>query len=414
MMNNKILGILLMAMSSYQFHAQTNNLTGSPYSVFGLGVQSNSNLAGFSGFGNTGIAYQGKSLINPYNSAALASIQEKSFLFDIGLNAEVSILTDRSDEEPRITSNFSNVAFGFNANGKWGIGFTLTPATNVGYTLIGLQSDIEGSGETFTSNVIGSGGINEIKFDFGHRIFNRLNLGIAAAYLFGSIDESENIRLIDSSLLINEENVYSGFQLGLGMQYNLTEKFTLGATSKFPSVLKGTQNRNVVKSLNTINSLVEDEEDLNIDDFTFPFQFGVGLSTSYFSNLTLNIDYHRKLWDATNQFDAIGKYTDQSIFGIGGEIVPKKNGFKFWQRINYRIGFSYDTGNLEINDTSIEKYKYSLGLGIPMGKGNSMINISYNFINNGVIQGILIEENTHLFNVNLTLSDVWFLKRQYD
>lgn len=405
---------LLILSNSYALVAQTNSLTGSPYSVFGLGVQTNSNLAGFSGFGNTGIAYQGGSILNPYNPAGLASIEGKSFLFDIGLNTEISTLSDRSDDERRISSNFSSVAMGFNASGKWGVGFTLVPATNVGYTLIGIESDIEGSGESFTSNVIGSGGINEIKLDYGQRIFKGLSLGLEASYLFGSVDENENIRLEDSQLAIAEENMYSGFQLGFGVQYRLNEKLTLGATNKFQSILKGSQNRNVIKSLNTINSIVEDEEDIAIDDFTFPFQFGFGVSTTYIPNLTLNIDYGKKLWSATEQFDAIGDYTDQSTFGIGGEYIPKKNGFKYWQRINYRAGFNYDSGNLEVNDVSIEQYKYTLGLGLPIGKGNSMINISYNFINNGVIDGILIEENTHLLNINLTLKDVWFLRRKYD
>ena len=414
MMNNKTLFTLLILSNSYALVAQTNSLTGSPYSVFGLGVQTNSNLAGFSGFGNTGIAYQGGSLLNPYNPAALASIEAKSFLFDIGLNTEISTLSNRSNDERRISSNFSSVAMAFNASGNWGVGFTLVPATNVGYTLLGIEGDIEGSEETFTSNVVGSGGVNKIKLDYGQRILNGLNFGLEASYLFGTIDENENIRLENSGLIITEENMYSGFQLGFGAQYRFNEKVTLGATNKFQSILKGSQNRYVIKSLNTINSIVEDEEDIAIDDFTFPFQFGIGLSTSYVPNLTLNIDYSKKLWSATEQSDAIGDYTDQSTFGVGGEYIPNKNGFKYWQRINYRAGFNYDSGNLEVNDISIDQYKYTLGLGLPIGKGNSMINISYNFINNGVVDGILIEENTHLLNINLTLKDVWFLKRQYD
>ena len=44
---------------------------------------------------------------------------------------------------------------------KSGAGLSLIPSTSVGYSLIGIESTIEGSNELFETNIFGSGGIND-------------------------------------------------------------------------------------------------------------------------------------------------------------------------------------------------------------------------------------------------------------
>ena len=71
-------------------HSQSNNLTGSPYSLFGLGVESNSGTGRNSGLGKTGIALDGNYGINLYNPASFATLNSDEFILD--LEALVSLL----------------------------------------------------------------------------------------------------------------------------------------------------------------------------------------------------------------------------------------------------------------------------------------------------------------------------------
>ena len=60
---NKSYKILIIFWITNTIYSQTNNLTGSPYSLFGLGVQSNSNIGKNSALGNGGIALKSNNLI---------------------------------------------------------------------------------------------------------------------------------------------------------------------------------------------------------------------------------------------------------------------------------------------------------------------------------------------------------------
>ena len=143
--------------------SQTNNLTGSPYSLFGLGVSTNSNIGINSSIGKGGYALEGNNFINNYNPAAFAVLAEKNFIFDVGILAEISTVASKNNEERRLAGNLSSVAIASSISKKSGFGLTLDPYSDVGYAVIGIESNIEGSFDNFSSSIFGSGGINNLK-----------------------------------------------------------------------------------------------------------------------------------------------------------------------------------------------------------------------------------------------------------
>ncbi len=393
---------------------QVNNLTGSPYSFFGLGVESNSGFGKFPGLGNGGIALMPGAQLNDNNPASLAFISEKQVIFDTGLYAEVNSISNRSDEERRIAANFSNMAFGFNGNGKWGMSMSLVPSTTVGYSLIGLEGTVEGSLDQFTANVLGSGGINSVKFGLAHKVHDRISLGIHTSYLFGKIEELENITLAESFLNINEKTKYRGFVFGLGAQYAVSDKIAIGLVLDTPVTLNARQDLRIEKALDFVLTVVEESTNEKVDGFTLPMHAGFGVSANFLSGFTANLDVNHKFWDATNQSDGLGEYIDQTMITAGLEYLKDPRGRRYTDRMSYRAGFSYDSGFLRVSDVAIDSYQFSLGLGLPLGKSSSSLNISYTRGFQGTVGGILVEENFNLVNINITLSDIWFLKRYYD
>jgi hypothetical protein len=107
-----------------------------------------------------------------------------SFLFDIGAKGEQNSYQNRLNDQVNLTFNFSSVAFATALNKKSGIGVSLSPYSDVGYTLIGKANTIEGSQDTYQSYINGSGGLNAIHFNYGYKLTPKLSLYIGYA-VFG-------------------------------------------------------------------------------------------------------------------------------------------------------------------------------------------------------------------------------------
>lgn len=395
--------------------SQSEGLTSSPYSLYGLGTINQTSIGRSNGMGYIGIGLKTETEINNLNPSNFALVPQNSFFYDVGVVGEFNTYSNRGSDESKSTLNFSNLAFAFRITDRLGAGVSLIPYSDVGYTLVGLVSNIEGSEETFESNVSGLGGLSDFAFNIGYGITDAFRLGIKGSLLFGNIEESESFTLSNSYFELEETTNYSGFRFGLGMQYDVTDNITLGSTVQMPVTLNGNLTRSVYKVLDAVDIVVEDGESGDVSDFKLPLELGIGMSMNIRNSLTLSADYKKNFWDQTNQSENIGSYRDQDIYAFGLEYLKDIRGFKYWQRIRYRAGFNYDNGYLAINDNKIDGYSMTFGLGLPMGwSSNSLINISYAYGSKGRVQNILVQENYHTLTLNLSLEDLWFRKRKID
>ncbi len=411
---SKIKTFMVFTLISISCFSQSGNLTGSPYSLFGLGVESNSGTGINSGIGRTGIALEAPSSINLYNSASFATILEDRFILDLGMYSELQNIKSGDREEFRFASNFSNLAMAVSLSDKSGAGLSLIPSSSVGYALIGIESTVEGSNDTFRTNIVGSGGINEVRFDYAYSLMKNLSTGIKLSYLFGTIEEDESIITSESLLNIGETNYYNGLKVGLGLQYQFLDNYNFGLVFDFPTNLNGKRDTFVEKLSPSGLSILEDTIDENIENFELPLKFGFGFSTKI-KTLQLNADYTFNAWSSTNQSDTIGDYVNQNIFGLGAEYTIDPTSLKYWKRINFRAGLNYNSGYLEVDNTRIDNYEASIGFGIPLGRQSySLLNISYTSGIRGTTDSFLVEENYNTLNINLTLSNLWFQKRKYN
>ncbi|WP_242527875.1 OmpP1/FadL family transporter [Allomuricauda sp. CAU 1633] len=410
---NKILMLGGLVMVCAMARSQSEGLTSSPYSLYGLGTINQTSIGKSNGLGYSGIGLKTSTEINNLNPANYALIPQNSFFYDVGVVGEFNNYSNRASNESKSTVNFSNIAFAFRVADRLGAGISMIPYSDVGYTLVGLVSNIEGSNETFASNVSGLGGLNDLSFHIGYGITDAFRLGLKGTFLFGNIEESEVFVISNSYFELNETTNYSGFRLGAGLQYDLTNDLTFGSTVQLPITLNGNLTRSVYKTLDAVDIVVEDEESGNASDFKLPLELGFGMSMKIKNSITLSADYKKNFWDSTNQSENIGSYRDQDIYAFGFEYLNDPRGFKYWKRIRYRAGFNYDNGYLAINDDKIDGYSITLGLGFPLGwSTNSMINLSYGYGSKGRVQNILVQENYHTLTLNMSLEDLWFRKRK--
>ncbi|MDO5969422.1 hypothetical protein Q4Q35_06350 [Flavivirga aquimarina] len=422
MTTKHILYYFFFLLVSIETIAQTNSLSNSPYSLYGLGQINEINTGKINGLGKSGIAIPSTTFINNSNPASFASIPLKSFFYDFGFKAETNILTENGRKSSNIIANFSNIAIAFPLSEKSGVGITLIPYTSVGYTLNDIESNIEGSTYSFNSDIEGTGGINNLKLNYGYAINNKLRLGITGTVLFGQITQTQtnyipitsNNTVSTSIISLYDENYYSGVRLGSGLQYDVLNNMSLGAIVNLPTSLSGDKERVASSSTETLENSIS-SNNLDIDDFKLPLEFGFGFQSKFKKFFSFNLDYKKSLWDNTNQSDQLGTYVNQDFLGLGLQYSAKKQASKFFKNLEYRAGFNYDNGNLEVNKQRVKNYAINLGIGMPLNSySNSMINIGYSYGNKGQINNGLIKENYHLLSINLSFEGKWFQKRKID
>ncbi|AOW20792.1 hypothetical protein [Urechidicola croceus] len=73
---------------------------------------------------------------------------------------------------------------------------------------------------------------------------------------------------------------------------------------------------------------------------------------------------------------------------------------------------NYNSGFLNISDNKINSYYISAGLGLPVSKNKTQLNISYSYGSEGTISNKLIQEKFHKITLNLGFVGNWFNKRK--
>ena len=412
-MINKFLQFVFCLLLFNSAFSQTNNLTSSPYSLFGLGVQNESNIGITNSLGKSGIALTSESELNGLNPASLASIKLNNFFFDVGLKGTYNSFGDKSSSSSMPSFGFSNISFGFPLNDKSGFSLSLIPFTEVGYFFQGLVETIDGSGETYLSNITGSGGLNNINVNYGRKLTKKLNIGISAKYLFGNIKQNEVVVLGQDMLTISDKNYYGGLNIEAGMQYQIIPKLNFSAVINFTSNISATKDRVVQKIISEVPASLENSKNINSNDYKIPTEITIGLEYD-FKNYYFVGDYKKSFWNSIDQQDNIGRYVDSNVFGFGIERFTPVDFYK--KRTNrYRIGYNFDDGNLKVLNKKIATSFVTAGIGIPLGSNkNSYLNISYSYGSKGVISNILVKEDFHSVTFNFDFADNWFVKRKYE
>ena len=101
--------------------------------------------------------------------------------------------------------------------------------------------------------------------------------------------------------------------------------------------------------------------------------------------------------------------------------MPKVNSISsYWDRVTYRAGLRFKKTGLLINNTGvannfteINDFGMSFGLGLPLRRQLSNVNIGVEYGKRGTLANNLIKENYFNFRISLSLNDVnWFVKRK--
>jgi hypothetical protein len=426
-MRRKIIVVCTLFISIVSF-AQVNNT--SAYSFFGIGEQSNQTTVEQLSMGGVGVSFHDSYHLNFLNPAAIASIKSTNYAIALE-NVSINAKDDVNSQKGTYTS-LSYLAVGFPLSEKAGFVFGLMPNSSVGYSLTTSTNDTDGNiTEAYYYN--GNGGTNKAFVNFGYKPLKGFSIGLQGNYLFGNIDNSVINQKKDVALSTKYQTVSNikGYVLSVGMIYDkkLSEKVAmhLGANFELESNIK-TNGHEYFYSL-LYGSGVESPRDtvLNVESkgaIKSPFKTNLGIGFGKVGKWYAGLDY--SFQNALNiEGDVLSNYTritydNYSKVAIGGFYIPKFNSItNYWQRVTYRAGIKFENTGLMVdalgNGTdykAINDFGISFGVGLPMNKHLSNLNLGFEIGKRGKTTNGLVQENYFKFRVSLSLNDKWFKKRQ--
>jgi hypothetical protein len=397
--------------------AMSQQGTTSPYSFFGIGSLKFKGTAENRAMGGIGV-YSDSIHLNIQNPAGVAEL--RLVTYSIAGSHQFNKLATSSESQNATTTSLDYLAFGI-PMGKFGASFGLIPYTSSGYK---LQNEDTNS----ITQYEGTGGLNKAFFQLAYQITPKFSVGVDANYNFGNIQnvastEQEGVQF--GTRETNDSDI-SGFSFNFGAIYKAMISKELELISSLiytPETQFDSENTRVLQTTLTLPSgtvTPVDSRDIDVmdTDFTFPSQIslgaGIGKSKKWFVGGEFTSQKTSNFTNRTFDLENVS-FVDAIKFKIGGFYIPNYNSLgSFWKRVVYRTGFRFEETGLVINGEAINEFGISFGVGLPVGRLFSNINLSFELGKRGTTNAGLVEETFIQTFISLSLNDRWFEKRYYD
>ncbi|NCT17107.1 MAG: hypothetical protein COZ75_00355 [Flavobacteriaceae bacterium CG_4_8_14_3_um_filter_34_10] len=404
--------VLVTAITSAQ------EATSSPYSFFGIGSLNFRGTVENRLMGGISI-YSDSIHLNLQNPSGLASL--KLVAFSVGGSHKLVNQKTQTETGKTSSTSINYLALGIPVGNKLGLSFGVLPLTAVGYDLENL------SGTTLVQNS-GKGGMNKVFLAGGYQVTPKLSIGVDANYNFGNIQNTTLLSqegLDFASRESNRSNL-SGFSFNLGATY-IEKVFT--NLNLFTSIVYTPETKLESQNFRQFASVFIPNPNLQVDvdirdvdvansKLTFPSQFTFGLGIGKTRNWFVGAEYtSQKTSNFNNRTFTLDnvEFSDASRYKLGGFFVPTSNSISsYWKRVTYRAGMRYEDTGLVINGEDINEFGISFGVGLPVGKLFSNVNVGFEIGKRGTVNAGLVQENFFNTFISLSLNDKWFIKTLYD
>ncbi len=377
--------------------------------------------------GGSSVAYSSPYFINPANPASYSGLDSNSFVFDGAMFLKRGTLETKEVSQKYNFGSISNVFIGFPVTKWWRASLGVLPYSSVGYEINDAKID-ENIGR-LVNIYKGSGGLNKAYLGSSFSPFKNFSVGINAAYIFGDINKESAVTFPDSATytntMIKNSTRLTKLTAELGLMYKIkfNEGYFLqtGISINPQHTISGktdyivyTFSRNYDRNQDFIKDTIDYMPGAETQT-TLPIAIGGGFMFGNSNRWFTTADFQYQKW---SQFRYLGNnpgLKDNLRISLGGQLRPSPVDIgKYWERINYRAGFRFEQSYLELENTRINDFGISFGLGLPMKKSRSTINLAIEMGTQGTTNGGLIRENYFRFTLGTALQERWFLKRKYN
>ena len=426
--------------------------TYSPYSMYGMGELATPGNAIQRAMGGIGVAMYSTNMTNMLNPAAYGFTPRQSFLFNFGIeaghyrNSQAKFGSSASEAKTAYNSvNIHDVAFQMPLAKGLGLGFSLTPYSDVGYSMYNddLSSGVAGNVGRVRYQYYGDGNVTDVKVGLGWAPFKKFSVGVSMIYYWGNISRSYNAMVSDvitgsgeySSTVGKDTYDVSKIKAQFGVMYspilNNERVLTFGATYDLGGALEPDMKKYVYVD-NLLTSVVREQEEKSLP-LRLPSQVVAGFFYQD-PKVRFGVDYVYQDWgnQNTDYMESGGRgvhvaYTDTHTIKAGFEIIPRFTDVgNYLNRMSYRIGVRYGDYYQTFGGSTVQQYAITAGIGLPIRLfGRSSVNIAFEYghrnpaedtiMINDVKVG-MVKQNYYKMSLGLTLfgEDKWFHRYKYE
>lgn len=403
----------------------------SPYSVFGPGiVQPYLNVRNMA-LGGIGIGLSGKGNMNPLNPATYRTgVDTLSVRFDIGFNVSINGLTQEINgsraKNNSTSGGLSDIEFYFPVCKWYKMAVYLLPLTDMFYktSYFSDNGEFPYVGRTQLIHE-GDGGIS--KLGWGHALgWGPVTAGVNLNYLFGKLMQTSTLHFLDDTLskYAGAGEYYTETRLnGFGLDVGLTavipikeyQSFTIGASYTMKGTLQAKRTTLAQGVFGSYTDTAYMPEAARRGKYTFPSSLRAGFSYEYENQCVIGADFTYAWW---KEYSEYGKSYDffRNTYSVnaGAELKNNPQATTVARRFAYRIGGFFQNNYTAYTDKELYSYGFSVGLGIPVRKSRSLINVGLQFGQTGSLKRGQIRENFMRVGVSFSSMETWFVKPKYD
>jgi hypothetical protein len=413
----------------------------SPYSRYGLGdVLNNSNILN-RGMGGIAAGFGSDRFLNPINPASYSFMGEylgrfkyngKLVSFDVGSEFNSRTLREQTPTA-KYTSrnlyfNYMQLGMQISKRGNWGLNMGLMPVTRESYKIENRRRE---PGVDSIQNIFeGNGGVYQAFIGTARR-FKNLSIGINTGYLFGKKESNTFVNLVNDTVLYNQSisstraNYGSLFlQTGVIYSHKIKEKqyLKLGAYYHLKQDLRATQNVNrvlfgTINGSDTVFSKIGEKGTI-----VFPSTFGAGFTWEKEDKMLVGADFTTSQWSQFRYYGQRDLLQNSWMVKAGMQITPDISSNNYWNKVQYRAGFYYGKDPITAGGASMPVYAATFGISLPTVKPGysrdaklimpAVINLALEAGRRGDNK-VNLRENFVRVALSLSLSDIWFFKRNY-
>jgi hypothetical protein len=316
---NKI-NILVVLLLFVGLGTQAQEITSSPYSFFGIGLQKFKGTTENRSMGGIGILSDSIHL-NLQNPASYGNLELTTYT--LGASHTSIDVQENSVSDKTSSTNIDYVALGVPA-GKFGFGFGLVPYTGVGYKLRKVTDES-------LNEYTGKGGVNKLFLSLGYTVSKNLRVGVEGNYNFGSIENRSLLfqDQIQYGTLERNESDLGGFGVNFGVQYDdyVSDNLKVKASANYsPSSILTSEN---TRSIALVRGRGQELRVRNVNpadtDFELPEQYrigvGIGEPQKWFAGLEYQSissgNYNNRSFQVADL-----EFKDAQTYRVGGFYLP--------------------------------------------------------------------------------------------
>ena len=445
----KILFNFLVLFTFFQTWSQSS--TNQPASFYGLGESAAQNHGIFDALGKNTINVFDSTILNFYNPATYNTMSTGNTLYSYGIQTRISNYSEQTKMQIGIAGMVDHIAIGLKIKKNMGMAFGLKPYSSRGYQIID---------KTFTGfdsllyTYKGSGAIQDLFLGYSYGLVYRpktkLSIGANASYLFGTVTNERQAKLIASgsnqgglnknSMIIRSFH----YELGAYFQQQIGKKQLLSLSAVYIpyQTIKGEYQDEFytasnINSSSTYDTIAFSRSPIQLLNSS-TIQLGLNYSILLPNMKRQSRELHPKLslMASLSQFGALEHNAPDLIpdFGMtnfqrlsfGAQFNPESrlmeniSTLKGIEKMSYRFGYYTQTLPYTTNAIQYKESALSFGLGLPImaQMSASSVNFSINVGNRTSNQSFGIQEKFISVNLSFILApsnfDKWFRQRKLD